>query len=970
MKKFLLLLILILCLAFTLTGFSADLFGTYDQRIKLTIDHTKIDSDLTWFPVMAQFGQLQVPYPINKNCRRPGMQAIYDSTADKTFIVFTGADTHPYITYYDHANKIFGNAVKVGASPSEDYHHYPMLLIDSSGYLWVFYGSHDTTLRYAKSDNVRDISAWTDAALANATYATYPFPVEDDSGDIYVFYRKHGDGVMADYHAPLFFVKTADGGSNWSAATVCIENTDAGEEGIEEVYLGKIAHEAAHDAIPEKLHMIWTMAGGSIHNEFHEDIHYAYFKFSDDHFYAADDTDLGVAIDDSELEANTKVVDTGAADDKDTPYINFVDYKSDGTPIIVYGDDVSGGWYYNEYDSGWGTPIKLTNYTDYACKDMIYEDSTIKILLYDSSYNVSEYTSTDGSNFSDIILFNGTDEVIVASGYVIDFNSLIRIITYKPLADFTNNAPIYLYPGHNISIFDELSADASFDKCTFTSSDEETQLHGDCGLFNAGLKRAIYDYSKTGWEISSGADTDSYFYYDGDASNNTAYISRSGGIAAQSVWDDYTKLRFGMNDVVVDYDTQYEADVEPDSDGWTLIGSDYSSSDGDILTIDTSADDGYICYYYQTPDVNFDDSFYLKTRVKAHTDMDNVNDGCAFYAQDGTQDERILFKIRDGSIIYIYNNEQYGVVTMDTTTDYHIYELYVKGTTFWIYVDGVQKATDTVDSHSVSDSVRFGDVSATSGFMCKTYIDYIYYALDVTDNPLLAILDSTSNNNDGTKKAANQPVEENGREQHFDGLDDYIITPTLLDVVPANGTVSIYLAPDDTSEAEAKYLFYKKNDADNRLRCYWLATAEEGSRFVGFEKYNATVSKTVTSTTSLTNTYYLITGTWGSSGMVLYVNGTSEDTDPDTNAIVNGTDYDFTIGSSYNPLGTYVWDGVYRELRVSSSQRNAAWTKAEYNSLFDTLITYGSEETPTGITWNGITITKWNGITITKINGK
>ena len=29
----------------------ADLFGTYSKRIEVTIDHTKIPSDLTWFPI-------------------------------------------------------------------------------------------------------------------------------------------------------------------------------------------------------------------------------------------------------------------------------------------------------------------------------------------------------------------------------------------------------------------------------------------------------------------------------------------------------------------------------------------------------------------------------------------------------------------------------------------------------------------------------------------------------------------------------------------------------------------------------------------------------------------------------------------------------------------------------------------------------------------------------------------------------
>ena len=544
MKKYLLPFILILLLAVVISGFSADLYGTYDQRIKLTTDNIKIDSELTWFPVMARFGQLQVPFHKELSSRRPGQHAIYDSTADKTFIAFTGENTHPYVTYYDHTTGLYGDIIRVGTSPDEDHHHYPMLLIDSSGYLWVFYGAHNLeSLRYAKSDNVRDISAWTDTTLSNAAAAWGPFPVQAANNDIYIFYRKYS----IDTHRPLYYVKTDDDGDTWSAATAAIENTDAGEEDMEEVYLGKIAYEAAHDAIPEKLHMIWTMAGGSIHNEFHEDIHYAYFKFSDDHFYAADDTDLGVAIDDSELEANTKVVDTGAADDKDTPYINFVDFKPDGIPIIVYGNDVAGGWYYNEYDSGWGTPVKLTDYTDYACKDMIYEDSTIKALIRYSGI-VSEYTSTDGSNFDSVALFDGSDLNSVQSEYVINPTSLIRIISGDYLASYTHDSPMLLYPGHNIQIFDELTADVDFNKAAFTSNDGETQLYGDCAFFDSKLKMAIYHYSKTGWEISSSAGTESYFYYDGNASNNTDYISMSGGTAAQSVYDGDTKGVWNMQD--------------------------------------------------------------------------------------------------------------------------------------------------------------------------------------------------------------------------------------------------------------------------------------------------------------------------------------------------------------------------------------------------------------------------------------
>ena len=103
------------------------------------------------------------------------------------------------------------------------------------------------------------------------------------------------------------------------------------------------------------------------------------------------------------------------------------------------------------------------------------------------------------------------------------------------------------------------------------------------------------------------------------------------------------------------------------------------------------------------------------------------------------------------------------------------YELYVKGTTFWIYADGVLKATNTVDTETVNDGVQFGDLAAASGYMCKAYINYVNYALNVTNNPLLTIIDSTSNTNHGTKKGIGEPVEiagKVGQGQDFD--NDYI----------------------------------------------------------------------------------------------------------------------------------------------------------------------------------------------------
>jgi hypothetical protein len=50
---------------------------------------------------------------------------------------------------------------------------------------------------------------------------------------------------------------------------------------------------------------------------------------------------------------------------------------------------------------------------------------------------------------------------------------------------------------------------------------------------------------------------------------------------------------------------------------------------------------------------------------------------------------------------------------------------------------------------------------------------------------------------------------------------------------------------------------------------------------------------------------------------------------------------------------TYNFGGVEDEVRISDTNRSAAWLKATYNSLWDTLLTYSAEETKT-VTDNSI----------------
>ena len=99
----------------------------------------------------------------------------------------------------------------------------------------------------------------------------------------------------------------------------------------------------------------------------------------------------------------------------------------------------------------------------------------------------------------------------------------------------------------------------------------------------------------------------------------------------------------------------------------------------------------------------------------------------------------------------------------------------------------------------------------------------------------------------------------------------------------------------------------------------------------------------------------LSNGTWYQVGIVLdlgtlvnslvYIDGAVQSSTTGT-AGTPPTVYP-TLGSNFRISGnsSHNFDGILDEFRISNTTRTAAWLKGTYNSLYDTLLTYCSEET-------------------------
>lgn len=260
------------------------------------------------------------------------------------------------------------------------------------------------------------------------------------------------------------------------------------------------------------------------------------------------------------------------------------------------------------------------------------------------------------------------------------------------------------------------------------------------------------------------------------------------------------------------------------------------------------------------------------------------------------------------------------------------------------------------DKDHADNTTYIGAINTTAGAaVWDGNFKAVYHMVDDTTS---TVLDSTGNNNDGTKKGANEPVEATGQvgqAQDFDGSDDYLRSGTTLDYSTMtiefitlitradmnNATTVLFDKADLTIGTNyGYYVYFSDSDANpNRLGFY----VERGSN--GGVK---AISSIMDSFFNSDDPIYAVV-TFDASveeGIELFRNGVKQTptaTDWDPVGTHTASTLALGIGSRSVTNSSYVLNGGMDENRISSSVRADAWLKATYNSLWDTLLTYGSE---------------------------
>jgi len=261
----------------------------------------------------------------------------------------------------------------------------------------------------------------------------------------------------------------------------------------------------------------------------------------------------------------------------------------------------------------------------------------------------------------------------------------------------------------------------------------------------------------------------------------------------------------------------------------------------------------------------------------------------------------------------------------------------------WLHikVPSISSSVDTIiylyyDSAQTDNTTYIGDTTdaVTHNVWDANFKAVYHMAQDPNGDAADAIKDSTVNANDGTPVGSMLTADlvdgKVGKGLAFDGTDDCLETGIFLNT-SNDFTVSGCVKTTDKTVQQA---FFGCNDPNGERSYVGLRNTNYWSGIGSTQVYSVAADE-------ITNNVYFHWALVANSGTVkYYINGTEVDSHAYTGAGLQDT-YDNKISAIEDVTGVSQFlSGIQDEVSLSLSARSAAWIKATYNSLWDSLITF------------------------------
>lgn len=254
----------------------------------------------------------------------------------------------------------------------------------------------------------------------------------------------------------------------------------------------------------------------------------------------------------------------------------------------------------------------------------------------------------------------------------------------------------------------------------------------------------------------------------------------------------------------------------------------------------------------------------------------------------------------------------------------------------WVMVPSVNNASDTT-IHLYYDSAQDGSAFNSPSDVWNSNYVMVQHMSDETTS---TVLDSTSNDNDGSKNGANNPSEIDGQiymAQDFDGADDQITVTHTSDLDSETYTIEMWAKTTINDDD----LITKWNDAGSPNRYPYAMRVAGGN--VGLYCFNGSATASIVSDVSVKDgSFHYVVGVRTKGGeMNIWVDGVekvgSDSTSGDT---TSGLD----VGVGARPPLSRRYTGVIDEIRFSKVHRSDSWIQASYETQRDDFNSFGSPE--------------------------